>query len=181
MFFVLFKGAKASLKWPSDKAAWVAAIIGGCVFVLAVVPGIWLLKWTVKRDLENHARKAAEAEAAKDKEPEDEEAANPEPSSKAMKVWNSLKKAATHGLEVNIHEVSARCCVCLRSGERTYVPGRTNGLGRHPVPYRSATRFPTCCSCAYYAASIGSWGCGQRSCQLASVAAEGYCKPYVYP
>lgn len=107
MFFVLFKGAKASLQWPSNKAAWVAAIIGGCVFVLAVFPGIWLLKRTVKRDMDDHARKAAEAEAAKDREPQDEEAATPESSSKAMKVWNAVKKAATRGLEVDIHQVSA--------------------------------------------------------------------------
>lgn len=104
IFFVLFKGAKSSLKWPSDKAAWVSGAVGGAVFVLAIFPGIWLLKWIVKRDMEYHARKAAEAEAAKNKEPVDEESA-PEPSSKAMKVWNSLKKAATRGLEVDIHEV----------------------------------------------------------------------------
>ncbi len=113
IFFVLYKGAKASLKWESDKAAWVSGIVGGAVFILGIFPGIWLLKWIVKRDMEYHARKAAEAEAAKNKEPVDEEAA-PEPSSKAMKVWTSLKKAATRGLEVDIHEVRAvpaRSCV----------------------------------------------------------------------
>ncbi len=132
-----------------NKAAWVAGAVAGGCFVVAIFPGIWLLRWSVKRDMDRcaapsfitwpgarthvflggacrstspdtraapvhmararrHAQKAAEAEEAKAKGmSDDEEAANPETSSKAMKVWNSIKKAATRGLEVDIHEVRA--------------------------------------------------------------------------
>ncbi len=156
IFFVLFKGAKSSLMWKSDKAAWVAAIVGGAVFLLAVFPGIWLLKWTVKRDMDNHARTAAEAEAAKDRQPQDEEAATPEPSSKAMKVWNSLKKAATHGLEVNIHEVSG---AYVPQGNVRTVP--VVQARAPPTRYRSANPPPACAILA--CCSAGCCGCGLDS------------------
>ncbi|GIL62135.1 hypothetical protein Vafri_16409 [Volvox africanus] len=101
VFFVIFKGAKNVAHWPSDKAAWVAGCVAaGCVFI-AIFPGIWLLRWAVKRDMDRAAQKAADAEANADKLKEDIE--EPEPTSKALKMLNSLKKMATRGLEKDIH------------------------------------------------------------------------------
>lgn len=51
------------------------------------------------------ARKAADAEANAEKV-KDEAEYEPEPTSKAMKMLNALKKAATRGLEQDIHAVS---------------------------------------------------------------------------
>ncbi|EFJ51230.1 hypothetical protein VOLCADRAFT_79832 [Volvox carteri f. nagariensis] len=103
LFFVISKGAKAVVKWNSNKAAWVSgAVSGGCV-LLACVPGIPLLRWAVRRDMERAAQKAADAEANADKM-QVEELEEPEPTSKYMKFLNKIKKAATHGLNKDIHK-----------------------------------------------------------------------------
>nr|CCC89257.1 putative phosphate-repressible phosphate permease [Trypanosoma congolense IL3000] len=58
-FFVLYKGAKARLKWPATKALWVAALvgIGAGVLSVAIIP---LLKRRV-RQMEERELSAAEA------------------------------------------------------------------------------------------------------------------------
>ncbi|GLC55696.1 hypothetical protein PLESTB_001015700 [Pleodorina starrii] len=101
VFFVIYKGAKNVAHWESNKAAWVAAVVSGGCMLLAAFPGIWLLRWAVKRDMERAAQKAADAEANADKVKEDVEEV--EPTSKAMKMFNKLKKAATRGLNKDIH------------------------------------------------------------------------------
>ncbi|KAG2495910.1 hypothetical protein HYH03_006147 [Edaphochlamys debaryana] len=103
VFFVIYKGAKNVAGWSSDKAAWVAGVIAGGCFLVACFPGIWILRKVVARDMERAAQKAAEAEAAANKPPGDEEAAPEQESSKAMKMFNSLKRAATRGLNQDIH------------------------------------------------------------------------------
>ncbi|KAG2451842.1 hypothetical protein HYH02_003618 [Chlamydomonas schloesseri] len=105
VFFVIFKGASKVAKWDSHKAAWVAAVIAACCFALSVFPGTWLLRRKVTRDMEEAAQKAADAEANAGKpKNEGEGDAEAEPTSKAMKVFNSLKSAATRGLRQDIHQ-----------------------------------------------------------------------------
>ncbi|EFJ51229.1 hypothetical protein VOLCADRAFT_79831 [Volvox carteri f. nagariensis] len=104
VFFVIFKGAKNVAHWESNKAAWVAACIAAACMLLAAFPGIPLLRWAVKRDMERYrraAQKAADAEANAEKTKDDME--EPEPTSKALKMFNSLKKMATRGLSQDIH------------------------------------------------------------------------------
>eukprot|EP00198_Chlamydomonas_reinhardtii_P005539 XP_001694875.1 sodium/phosphate symporter [Chlamydomonas reinhardtii] len=104
VFFVIYKGAKNVAHWDSNKAAWVAACItaGKRCMLLAIFPGMWLLRRAVTKDMDRAAQKAADAEANAGKPKEEEVEA--EPTSKAMKIFNSMKKAATRGLNVDIHE-----------------------------------------------------------------------------
>ncbi|KAG2495911.1 hypothetical protein HYH03_006148 [Edaphochlamys debaryana] len=102
VFFVIYKGAKSVAGWSSDKCAWVAGAVAGGCFLVACFPGIWILRKVVARDMERAAQKAADAEAAANKPAVDEEAPQEE-SSKAMKMFNSLKRAATRGLNQDIH------------------------------------------------------------------------------
>ncbi|GIL62137.1 hypothetical protein Vafri_16409 [Volvox africanus] len=103
LFFVIYKGAKAVVKWDSDKAAWVSGAVSGGCFLLACVPGIPLLRWVVQRDMRRAAEKAADAEANAHKAVDNCEE-EPEPTSKAMKIFKKLHKAATHGLNKDIHK-----------------------------------------------------------------------------
>ncbi|KXZ41101.1 hypothetical protein GPECTOR_797g20 [Gonium pectorale] len=102
VFFVIYKGAKNVAHWASDKAAWVAAVIAAGCFLLSIFPGIWLLRKAVMRDMERAAQKAADAEANANKD-KDMEEAEVEPTSTMGKLYSKLKKAATHGLEKDIH------------------------------------------------------------------------------
>ncbi|PNW71457.1 hypothetical protein CHLRE_16g655200v5 [Chlamydomonas reinhardtii] len=107
VFFVIYKGAKSVAKWSPNKSAWVAAVVAAGAFALAVIPGTWLLRRKVARDMEEAAQKAADAEAntGKPKTSDDgAEAAEDGNASKAMQMFNSLKRAATHGLRQDIHE-----------------------------------------------------------------------------
>ncbi|KAG2441714.1 hypothetical protein HXX76_003330 [Chlamydomonas incerta] len=110
VFFVIFKGAKSVAAWSAHKSAWVAAVVAAGTFALAVFPGTWLLRRKVTRDMEEATQKAADAEAnaGKPKTSEDgsgiKDGADDTNASKAMSVFNSLKRAATHGLRQDIHE-----------------------------------------------------------------------------
>eukprot|EP00198_Chlamydomonas_reinhardtii_P005535 XP_001694871.1 sodium/phosphate symporter [Chlamydomonas reinhardtii] len=101
LFFVIYKGASKVAGWTSHKAAWVSAVVAAGLFVLACFPGTWILRRQVTKDMDEAAQKAADAEANAGKEKEGVEEA--EPTSKAMKIFNSIKKAATRGLDVDIH------------------------------------------------------------------------------
>ncbi|PNH03297.1 Phosphate permease PHO89 [Tetrabaena socialis] len=103
IFFVIIKGAKNVAKWDQNKAGWVAGCIAAGCLLLAIFPGIWLLRWSVTRDMNRAAQKAADAEAEAGKV-KDVEEAEVEPSSKAAKMFAKFKKAATHGLDQDIHK-----------------------------------------------------------------------------
>ncbi|KAG2484956.1 hypothetical protein HYH03_016254 [Edaphochlamys debaryana] len=106
VFFVIYKGASKVANWDSAKAAWVAGAVAGGCFALAVFPGIWGLRRLVTRDMDRAAQKAADAEAAVKAGTDQSSEEGPDPeenSSKLKKMFMSMKRAATHGLDQDIH------------------------------------------------------------------------------
>ncbi|PNH03788.1 Phosphate-repressible phosphate permease [Tetrabaena socialis] len=112
IYFVFTKGAKKMITssesdWTDAKAAWIAACCAAGLCFLTIVLVLPLLKYRADRKFkEDEELKSKDEEGAANKveEKEDEEAA-PENSSKFMKAMSSMRKAAMHGLEVDIHAV----------------------------------------------------------------------------
>ena len=105
------KGAKKTLSssddWTDAKAAWIAACCAAGLAFLTIVLVLPLLKWKADKKFRMDEEKAAggaDEEAAKAKAKAEDEAAS-ETNSKFLKAMTSLKRAAMHGLEVDVHEV----------------------------------------------------------------------------
>lgn len=47
-----------------NKAAWVAGAVAAGCFVVAIFPGIWLLRWSVKRDMDRCAAQPPDIQPA---------------------------------------------------------------------------------------------------------------------
>ncbi|KAG2440881.1 hypothetical protein HXX76_003735 [Chlamydomonas incerta] len=111
IYFVFTKGAKKTLSsdssWTDSKAAWVAACCAAGLTFLTIVIVLPILKWKADKKFRTDEEKAAGAdeEAAKAKTKAEDEAAATENNSKFLKAMTSLKRAAMHGMEVDVHEV----------------------------------------------------------------------------
>ncbi|GLI65531.1 hypothetical protein VaNZ11_009086 [Volvox africanus] len=112
IFFVFTKGAKKTFQsdkkndWTDGKAAWIAAVIAAGLAFLCIVIVLPLLWWKANKKFAQDAEKQQQdEEAAKAKAKEEEEADINENGSKFLKAMSSLKRAAMHGMEVDIHQI----------------------------------------------------------------------------
>ncbi|KXZ56263.1 hypothetical protein GPECTOR_1g23 [Gonium pectorale] len=110
IYFVFTKGAKKTFQsndnsWTDNKSAWIAAIIAAGLGFLTVVIVLPILKWKADKKFSEDAQKAAAEEEAAKAVAKDEEANRTESGSKFLKAMSSLRAAAMHGMEVDIHQV----------------------------------------------------------------------------
>lgn len=115
IYFVFTKGAKKSFQksnadeWSDAKAAWIAACCAAGLAFLTIIVVLPLLKWKADKkfaaDAEQHQKD--EEAASEVKVEKDVELERSETNSKFLKAMSSIKKAAMHGMEVDIHEYVA--------------------------------------------------------------------------
>ncbi|GLC32995.1 hypothetical protein PLESTB_000382400 [Pleodorina starrii] len=110
IYFVFTKGAKKTFQsdgddWTDGKAAWVAACCAAGLSFLTIVIVLPLLKWRADKKFSQDTDKQREDEEAAKAKAKEEEADRTESGSKFIKAMSSLKRAAMHGLEVDIHQV----------------------------------------------------------------------------
>lgn len=97
LFFILYKGAKAELAWEPNKAAWVAAVVGGGCTVISGVLGVPLLKRLVKKSTIERAN----IETGDGTKIEEERDFTLVDRIKDSRVW----KAFTHGLTQDVFDM----------------------------------------------------------------------------
>ncbi|KAG2490083.1 hypothetical protein HYH03_011389 [Edaphochlamys debaryana] len=111
IYFVFTKGAAKTLQadgdsWTEGKAAWVSACCAAGLCFLTIVIILPLLKWKSDRKFdEEHQKQLADEEEARSKAKAQEEERIEQSDSKMLKAFTSLKRAAMHGLEVDVHQV----------------------------------------------------------------------------
>ncbi|KAJ9505596.1 hypothetical protein QJQ45_005922 [Haematococcus lacustris] len=101
VFFVLYKGARATLAWSDDKAAWVAiCVAGGCG--LLTIPLVLLLR----RRLAIHVNKHGSMHPAQQPEPElARDSRDWQVQDEAGAGWGArLYRRLVHSLTVDVHE-----------------------------------------------------------------------------
>ncbi|KAG6552741.1 hypothetical protein Mapa_005688 [Marchantia paleacea] len=101
MYFVFTKGAKKALSsnddWSDSKAAWVSAIIAACVTLLCIFVALPLLKKMASRQFDSEGKRIVREVPL--------QIVNDESTPAALTNWQKFSKAATHGLDVDIHKV----------------------------------------------------------------------------
>ncbi|GFR47206.1 hypothetical protein Agub_g8886 [Astrephomene gubernaculifera] len=114
IYFVFTKGAKKTFQkdndnWSDAKAAWVAACCAAGLGFLCAAVVLPVLKFRAdKKFTQDDNMQVKEEEAAKARvkaaqsEPDVED---PEQGNRVMRALTSIRKAAMHGLEVDIHQV----------------------------------------------------------------------------
>ncbi|KAL2632054.1 hypothetical protein R1flu_016740 [Riccia fluitans] len=119
MYFVFTKGAKKTLSsdsnWTDAKSAWVSAIIAGGVTVLCIFIALPLLRRKADSHFDSEGkaidgRPTAFSEAAdvEMRTPEQIQAGAtivPDDVPDSLNNWQKFRKAATHGLNVDIHKI----------------------------------------------------------------------------
>ncbi|KAG0557498.1 hypothetical protein M758_11G131600 [Ceratodon purpureus] len=114
MYFIFSKGIKKQLtadkkQWTDDKSAWVSAVIAACAFVLTAVVIAPLLKRHCDSRFDSNGnmitQTPADIEGKGDINPEDGDKAVPVNQNNLQKWGSKAWKAATYGLNVDIHDV----------------------------------------------------------------------------
>lgn len=119
IFFVFTKGAKETLSssssWTSAKAAWVSAIIAVGVTLLTIFVALPLLRRMAARHFDSDGRPIENKPTAfsePDRKTPDQElgdtidvADSPATPAPALTSWQKFSKAATHGVDVDIHSI----------------------------------------------------------------------------
>ncbi|KAL2632064.1 hypothetical protein R1flu_016750 [Riccia fluitans] len=111
MYFVFTKGAKKTLSsssdWTDAKSAWVSAIIAGGVTLLCIFIALPLLRRKADSHFDSEGRAIDGRPTAFSEEAVSVEMTNPGAPSepKSLTSWQKFSKAATRGLNVDIHKV----------------------------------------------------------------------------
>ncbi|EFJ43878.1 hypothetical protein VOLCADRAFT_76547 [Volvox carteri f. nagariensis] len=111
IYFVFTKGAKKTFQsdakddWTDGKAAWVAAVIAVILAFLCAVIVLPILKYRADKKFSQDAEKQQEDEEAAKAKAKEDEADRTESGSKFLRAMSSIKKAAMHGMEVDIHQI----------------------------------------------------------------------------
>ncbi|KAL2629285.1 hypothetical protein R1flu_013971 [Riccia fluitans] len=100
MFFVFTKGAKKTLSrdsnWSDSKAAWISVIVAVCAALLCICVALPLLKKMADRHFDHNGNRITPIVPRGDYNIHPEE---------PLSSWQKFKKAATHGVDVDIHNI----------------------------------------------------------------------------
>ncbi|KAG6552740.1 hypothetical protein Mapa_005687 [Marchantia paleacea] len=103
IYFVFTKGAKKTLSssdnWSDSKAAWISALIAAGVTLMCIFFALPLLKKMAARHFDSDGNRIAQDTPLP---VDDAESAHPP---HVLSTWQKFSKAATHGLDVDIHKV----------------------------------------------------------------------------